>query len=146
MVEIKFPEPGFRIKKEDEREWIFDSLRRKWVALTPEEWVRQNFIAFMLLTKKYPSSLMAVEKEIRLGELKKRFDLLVYDEQLQPWMMVECKSQSVRLDEKVLEQALRYHISVPVRFIVITNGDKTFAWEKKDRGLHAIAELPDHTE
>jgi hypothetical protein len=144
MVEIKFPEPGFRIKKEGDRDWIFDSLRKKWVVLTPEEWVRQNFIAFMLLIKKYPPTLMAVEKEIRLGELKKRFDLLVYDKQMQPWLMVECKSQAVSLDEKVLEQAMRYNISVPVRFIVITNGDRTFAWEKKGRDLQAVHALPDH--
>lgn len=74
---INFPEPGFRIKKEEGREYIFDALRKKWVALTPEEWVRQNFVQYLLQVKNYPASLIALEKEIKLGELKKRFDILI---------------------------------------------------------------------
>lgn len=143
MLIINYPEQGFRIKKENERELIFDSLRKKWILLTPEEWVRQNFINYLIHEKKYPSSLIAVEKEIMLGELRKRFDVLVYDKQHQPWMMVECKAIDVALDNKVVAQILRYHISVPVQYLVITNGKHSFAWKKTAAGLEEIDALPE---
>ncbi|MBL0131776.1 MAG: type I restriction enzyme HsdR N-terminal domain-containing protein [Chitinophagaceae bacterium] len=143
MMIINFPEPGFRIKKEKGREYIFDALRKKWVALTPEEWVRQNFVQYLLQVKNYPASLIALEKEIKLGELKKRFDILVYDNNHQPWMMIECKAVEVNLDEKVLEQVLRYNVSVPVTFIVITNGEKTYAWQRLTSGLEMLEDIPD---
>ena len=142
MVIIKYPEPGFRIKKEKGKAFIFDTLRKKWLLLTPEEWVRQNFVQYLLQIKNYPAALIAIEKEIKLGELKKRFDILVYDSKHQPWMMIECKAPEIKLDEAVLEQVLRYNISVPVKFIVITNGELTFAWHRSDDKLELINELP----
>jgi len=142
MVTINYPEPDFQIKKENDREFIFDTLRKKWVALTPEEWVRQNFIRYLTGEKKYPSALIAVEKEIALGELKKRCDILVYDSNHQPMMMVECKAMEVTLDEKVLEQLLRYHISVPVQYLVITNGSQCYAWKKKAGRIEPLDSIP----
>ena len=141
MINISYPEPAFRIKKENGKEFIFDPLRKKWLVLTPEEWVRQNFLQYLLQVKKYPAALIAVEKEILLGELKKRFDILVYNKEYQPWMMVECKAMEIKLDEMVLEQVLRYNISVPVEFMVITNGNLVYAWQKKDDELILINEL-----
>ena len=142
MVVINYPEPDFRIKKEGGKEFIFDALRKKWLLLTPEEWVRQNFVQYLIKTKNYPSSLIALEKEIQLGELKKRFDILVYDNNHQPWMMIECKAEEVKLNEDVLQQVLRYNISVPVQFIVITNGSFTHACQKENKGLRSIDEIP----
>lgn len=142
MLTINYPEPEFRIKKEDGKEHIFDMLRKKWLQLTPEEWVRQNFIQYLIKVKNYPASLVAVEKEIQSGELKKRFDILVYDTDHRPWMMIECKAGEVKLDESVLQQVLRYNMSVPVQYIVITNGNLSFAWEKKNNALNDINELP----
>ena len=142
MINISYPEPAFRIKKENGKEFIFDPLRKKWLVLTPEEWVRQNFLQYLLQVKKFPTALIAVEKEILLGELKKRFDILVYNKEYQPWMMVECKAMEIKLDEMVLEQVLRYNISVPVEFMVITNGNLVYAWQKKDDELILINELP----
>jgi len=144
MVVINYPEPAFRLRKQDGTEEIFDLLRKKWIVLTPEEWVRQNFIQFLVTVKKYPASLVAVEKEIKLGELKKRFDVLVYNSRHEPWLMVECKSMNVQLNEEVLQQALRYNMSTPVSFIVITNGNYTIGWQKGETCLHEINELPDH--
>ena len=143
MLIIHIPEPEFRIKKEEGKEFIFDALRKKWLLLTPEEWVRQNFIQYLVKIKKHPASLIAIEKEIQLGELKKRFDILVYDKNHQPWMMIECKAGEVKLDDTVLQQVLRYNISVPVEFIVITNGKITYAWQKKDNNLNEMNELSD---
>lgn len=123
---------------------LFDPLRKKWIVLTPEEWVRQNFVQFLIQEKKYPSALVAVEKEIRLGELKKRFDILVYDTTHQPWMIVECKAAAIALTEEVLQQALRYNISVPVRYLLITNGHTCMGWSKEEGRLIALEEMPAH--
>ena len=142
-MNISYPEPDFQLKKEVSRELIFDPLRKKWVVLTPEEWVRQNFIHYLIRVKKYPATLIAVEKEIRLGEMNKRFDILVYNSEHRPWLMVECKSLEVQLDESVLQQLLRYHISVPVDFLVITNGKQCYGWQKRENKLEEIPELPD---
>jgi hypothetical protein len=143
MVVINYPEPDFRIKKATGKEFIFDTLRKKWLVLTPEEWVRQNFVQYLIKFKNYPSSFIALEKEIMLGELKKRFDILVYDNNHQPWMMIECKAAEVKLDDAVLQQVLRYNISVPVQFIVITSGNFTYAWQKENKGLQSINEIPE---
>jgi hypothetical protein len=143
MLPVRYPEPSFKIKAGNGKELIFDILRKRWVPLTSEEWVRQNFIQFLLQDKKYPSALIAVEKEIRLGELRKRFDVLVYDSSHQPWMMIECKGREIQLNESVLEQVLRYNISVPVQYLIITNGNDSMGWLKKDKNLVLIDELPD---
>jgi hypothetical protein len=143
MLPVRYPEPSFKIKAGNGKELIFDILRKRWGPLTSEEWVRQNFIQFLLQDKKYPSARIAVEKEIRLGELRKRFDVLVYDSSHQPWMMIECKGREIQLNESVLEQVLRYNISVPVQYLIITNGNDSMGWLKKDKNLVLIDELPD---
>ncbi|HQW94117.1 MAG TPA: type I restriction enzyme HsdR N-terminal domain-containing protein, partial [Ferruginibacter sp.] len=98
MIKIEYPPYQPKIKKDPafngrqaDREFIFDEFRKRWVVLTPEEWVRQNFLQYLTQVKKYPASLIAVEKEIKTGELKNRFDIVVYDGNTKPWMMVECK-------------------------------------------------------
>ena len=143
MIAIEYPPYQPKIKVDNNTEYIFDSIRNKWIVLTPEEWVRQNFIKYLVGIKKYPSSLIATEKELKLGELKKRFDILVYDTNHMPWLMVECKSMEIKLDEAVLQQVIRYNISIPVKFLVITNGSNCFAWEKKDGQLVPCSEIPE---
>jgi hypothetical protein len=145
MIKIEYPEPAFRLRGSTGREEIFDTIRGVWVRLTPEEWVRQNFIRWLTVVRRYPVARIAVEKEIRLGELKKRFDILVYDSGFKPWMMVECKSPSVRLDEKVLMQLLRYNMALPVSCLVFTNGTYCFAASlagNNPEWLEYIPELP----
>ena len=132
MIAVQFPKPDFKVKKEGEKRYIFDSIRKMWLLLTEEEWVRQNFVAYLIKELNYPSALIALEKEIWLNDLRKRFDILIYDKAHQPWMMVECKASTVMLSEDVLQQVLRYNVSVPVKYILITNGEKTMGWEKKD--------------
>ncbi|GAB4091229.1 type I restriction enzyme HsdR N-terminal domain-containing protein [Flaviaesturariibacter terrae] len=142
MIELLYPEPQFRYKDEGGKRYIFDALRRIWLLLTPEEWVRQNFLQYLRQVLHYPPAFIAVEKEIRLNDLKKRFDILVYDTQHQPWMLVECKAPEVPLAPHVLDQALRYNISVPVAYIVLSNGQHSMAWEKRDATLVGIDRLP----
>ena len=142
MIKIMYPPYSYKIKEEQGKEMIFDPSRKIWLRLTPEEWVRQNFIQYLLQTMLYPRSLIAIEKELQLGDLKKRFDILVYDNNHLPWMMIECKSMDVPLDEKVLAQLLRYHIAVPVPFLVITNGSYCAAFEKVNGSLSQLDVLP----
>ena len=143
MIRIEYPSFPFRMKKEEGKEFIFDENRRQWLRLTSEEWVRQNFMQYLLQVKKYPGSLTAVEKEIRLGELRKRFDILVYDARHQPWLMVECKGMEVALNDAVLQQVLRYNIAVPVPYLVITNGSACFAYIRKNNQLQLLEALPE---
>lgn len=143
MLDITYSRPDFRIKNEAGKEFIFDVLRKKWILLTPEEWVRQNFVQYLIRQKKYPSTLIAIEKEIQVGELKKRFDILVYDATHQPWMMIECKAATIKLDDSVLHQILRYNIPLPVPFIIITNGNLSFGWQRINNNLDLITEIPD---
>lgn len=142
MIEVVFPEPQFRMKKEGDKHYIFDPIRKVWLLLTEEEWVRQNFVAYLVKERGYPQALIALERELQLNGLKKRFDVLVYNQQHQPWMMVECKAPEVALSEAVLQQALRYNMSIPVEFIIITNGNHTLGWKKEGSGLELIGELP----
>ena len=142
MIKVNYPEPVFRFKEENGKEMIFDFIRKQWLLLNEEEWVRQNFIQFLVQELMYPSELIAVEKEIQLGDLKKRFDILVYDRDHNPWMLIECKASEINLDEKVLFQVLRYNISMPANFLVITNGQFTYAWEKINGELKEIPQMP----
>lgn len=142
MIKIDYPSYEFRMKMENSREMIFDELRKTWLKLTPEEWVRQNFIRYLVGIKKYPSALVALEKRILVGEMMKRFDILVYNNDHQPWMMVECKSMDVSLKEEVLNQVLRYNIALPVRYVVITNGTSCMAFKKQDSQLVPLNEFP----
>jgi hypothetical protein len=142
MIKVNYPEPVFRFKEENGKEMVFDFIRKQWLLLNEEEWVRQNFIQFLIQELKYPLELIAVEKEIQLGDLKKRFDILVYDPDHKPWMLIECKAGGIVLNENVLHQVLRYNISMPSNFLVITNGQFTYAWEKINGELKEIQQMP----
>ena len=143
MVKIQYPEHHFKLKKENDREMIFDELRKTWLKLTPEEWVRQNFILYLADSMRYPSSLIAIEKKIMVGEMVKRFDILIYNKQHEPWMMVECKSPDVSLNENVLAQVLRYNVAMPVIYLVITNGKQCMVFEKRAAQLIEKEEIPE---
>ena len=142
MIKIKYPAYQPKIKKEDTREFIFDEVRKRWVVLTPEEWVRQNFLQYIIVVKKYPAALIAVEKEIKLGDQKKRFDIVVYDKNSRPWMIIECKEMNVALSETVLQQVLRYNINLQARYVVITNGNECLAFEKQHNNFLPLEKMP----
>ncbi len=142
MVKIDFPEPKFRMKKEDNKEFIFDAFRKLWVRLTPEEWVRQNFLQYLIQVKNYPASLIAVETEIKLHDLRKRCDIIVYKAN-KPWMIVECKEMNETLNESVLQQVLRYNISISSEYLVITNGSLTAGWQLNMGQSTEINEIPE---
>jgi hypothetical protein len=142
MIKIDYPPYQPKIKKEELKEFIFDEVRKRWILLTPEEWVRQNFLQYLILVKKYPASLIAVEKEIKLGDLKKRFDIVVYDRDSKPWMIIECKEMNVGLDKTVLDQVLRYNITLRVPYLVITNGSYCMALTFKNGEIIEMDAMP----
>ncbi|MBV9963515.1 MAG: type I restriction enzyme HsdR N-terminal domain-containing protein [Parafilimonas sp.] len=141
MLQINFPEHNFRIKKEKNKHLIFDESRRLWVTLTPEEWVRQNFLQYLIQVKNYPASLISVEKTIQVGELKKRYDIVVYN-QHKPWMIIECKENSVQINTAVIEQVLRYNMALSINYFVVTNGNQSFAYKISDNLFKELSDLP----
>ena len=142
MASLQYPSFPFRWRENGGRRQIFDETRKRWVAFTPEEWVRQNFLQYLLQEMNYPATMIAIEKELRLGELIKRFDILVYDNNHKPWLMVECKSMEIPLTEEVLHQVLRYNITIPVPYLVITNGTISYFFEKRSGKLEMLEQLP----
>ena len=140
MLNVKYPEkkPSVSIKGSVEK--IFCVSRKKWVVLTPEEWVRQNFMLYLSEMLNYPLSLMAVEKQIKIGELNKRFDIVVFKDSV-PFILIECKEMAVAITTSVLQQVLNYNMGIQSRFIVVTNGNQSFAFEKSDHSFVEVHEL-----
>lgn len=108
------------------KEYLFDELRKKWILSTPEELVRQKFWKYLNIEKKYPMSLIAIEKQIKINGLNKRFDILIFDSHGNPNIIVECKSPKVKIDQSTLDQALTYQNKIEANFVILTNGEKTY--------------------
>jgi hypothetical protein len=119
---LKYPAIDARLKKQDGNTFIFDVIRRKWLALSPEEWVRQHVLHYLVTQKSIPASSISIEKELQLNDLKKRYDIVVYTRQLTPYLIVECKAPYIELNKAVVEQALRYNLTVKAELLMITNG------------------------
>ncbi|MBZ4677065.1 MAG: restriction endonuclease subunit [Anaerophaga sp.] len=126
MQQLNLPVYSFRYKEENGKKFIFDEVRKKFVALTPEEWVRQNFLQFMNWHLKYPQNLTGVEKTIKVHGLSQRCDIVLYNRWGEPAMIVECKAPSVKVDESTLSQAARYNTALKVPYLVLTNGLKHY--------------------
>jgi hypothetical protein len=129
MEKLNLPEYAFRTKIENEKTYIFDSIRKKFVVLKPEEWVRQNFIQYLKNEKKYPESLMAVEKQIMVNQNQRRFDLLIYLRNGQPHLIAEFKAPNVKITQETFDQVVRYNMSLRVERVVVSNGLQHFACE-----------------
>lgn len=122
MEALNLPTYSFNIKSEGQRKFIFDSLRKKYIALTPEEWVRQNFIRYLINEKNYPAGLIGVERSFEVNNLSKRCDILVYNLTGEPLLIVECKSFRVKIKQDTFDQIARYNIKYKVKYLVVTNG------------------------
>jgi len=143
MIKLKFPKDQVATRQREGVDEVFDVIRKKWLRLSPEEWVRQNMIQ-LLLSKNYPNSLLAVEKGIKQGELSRRCDIVVYARDMKPFMIIECKEMDVALSEKTMQQILRYHITLQVKYLIITNGSYCFGFEKRQGVFFEINEFPDY--
>lgn len=142
MTEVIFGSYNFEIENTPEGNFIFDILRKKNVALTPEEWVRQNIVHYLIFTKKYSKKLIAVERGIEINGLNKRFDILAFNRIGKPYLIVECKAENIELTPKVLSQILVYNQSLSVRYLWITNGRQSFCYDTQN-GLQLLPEIPD---
>jgi hypothetical protein len=146
MEKLNLPTYSFNIKLIEQRKYIFDFIRKKFVILTPEEWVRQNFLKYMVEEKKYPASLIFVEKEFKLNNLSKRSDVVVYNKLGSPILIVECKAASVKIDQKVFDQIARYNMKLNVDFLIVTNGLEHFCCkiDYKDKKYLFLKEVPEY--
>ncbi|GAA0879066.1 type I restriction enzyme HsdR N-terminal domain-containing protein [Algoriphagus jejuensis] len=110
------------LKRTDDKLWIFDSLRKKHLILTPEEWVRQHWINFLINHHDYPRGLFSLEKGLKYNQLTKRTDLIVFTREAKPYLLIECKAPSVKIDERTLNQAMVYNQNLECQYLVLTNG------------------------
>jgi hypothetical protein len=133
MIQVAYPTPEFRVRRQNEKEQLFDPIRKKWIVITPEEWVRQNFIQYLVKTMHYPPVCFAVEKSLQVGELRCRADIVVFKNQI-PWMLIECKEPGISLNESTLQQLLGYKSVVPCSYLVATNGNQTLGFEIDSSG------------
>lgn len=122
MYKLNLPECDFRLKREDGKIWIFDAIRKKFVVLTPEEWVRQHFVNYLITQKKIPRSIIRIEGGLIYNELQKRSDIVVYDRGGRPWLIVECKSPTIAVSPTALAQVALYNSKLQAAYICITNG------------------------
>ena len=126
MYELNLPKYGIKIKNDKGHQSIFDVLRRKYVALTPEEWVRQHFVHFLIEHKGYPQALMANEIQLAIGNKKLRCDSVLYDRTLKPRMIIEYKAPTVNITQKVFDQITIYNMLLHVDYLVVSNGIKHY--------------------
>ncbi len=122
MQPLNFPQYSFRIKSSENKTWVFDRVRRKHVLLQPEEWVRQHVLHFLIETKKYPESLINVEKQLSIKNLKKRYDIVVYQRDGNINILVECKAPSVKLTQEAFDQIARYNMQLRANYLMLSNG------------------------
>ncbi|TCI90664.1 type I restriction enzyme HsdR N-terminal domain-containing protein [Tenacibaculum sp. M341] len=122
MQQLNLPTYSFRLKNSEKHTLIFDELRKKYLVLTPEEWVRQHFVRFLIDEKKYPVSLIAIEKQLIINNRKKRTDILIFSSQGTPNIIVECKAPSVKITQDTFDQIARYNLKLNANFLIVTNG------------------------
>ena len=122
MLELSFPKYEFRLKKNDEKRFIFDEIRKKYIELTPEEWVRQNCIKFLIKEKKFKKNLISIEKKITLNKLIKRFDIIAHDNYGKPNLLVECKAPNIIINQKSFDQIIGYNKVIDAKYLMLTNG------------------------
>ncbi len=127
MQILNLPDAALRIRNKGEKQEVFDSVRKKFVALTPEEWVRQHFIHYLADHRNVPRSLIAVEASLHYNRLKKRSDIVVYGKDGAPCLIVECKAPEVMVTQAVFDQVAMYNMALKVPFLAVTNGMVHFA-------------------
>ena len=146
MSALHLPSFDAKIRKTDHGVEIFDPLRRKYVALTPEEWVRQHFVNYLISEKKYPASLMANEAGIKLNSLNRRCDTVVYNNRLEPLMIIEYKKPNVEISQQVFDQIVRYNIVLKVRYLIVSNGINHYCCQMnyETRTFDYLTDIPDY--
>lgn len=122
MQKLHFPAYSFRFKNSENKVAIFDEIRKKFIILTPEEWVRQHVIQYLILDKKYPKSYINVEKLIKVNDLSKRYDVVVFQPNGELFLLVECKAPEVKITQQTFDQIARYNLTLKAQYLMVTNG------------------------
>lgn len=122
MQKLNFPSYSFRFKNSENKVSIFDSIRKKFIILTPEEWVRQHVVQYLLEEKKFPKSLINVEKVLMVNGLRKRYDVVVYNSDGSIFILIECKAPEVKITQATFDQIARYNMTMEAEFLMLTNG------------------------
>jgi len=147
MYKLNLPDFNLNIRKEDGKVWIFDIIRKKYIILTPEEWVRQHFIHYLINHLKYPKSLFRIEGSLTYNKLQKRSDIVIHDREGRPWMLVECKAPNIKLTQKAFNQVAVYNMTIGARFVAVTNGLVQYCFEPGMKGegdhLSLFPEFPE---
>ncbi|APD05764.1 site-specific DNA-methyltransferase (adenine-specific) [Flavobacteriaceae bacterium UJ101] len=128
-MELNLPKYEFRTKNTDNQLYIFDSIRKKYYVLTPEEWVRQHFVQFLIHEKQYPKGRMGIEIPVQINGMTKRADILFYNQQGKPELIVECKRPSVAITQDTFDQIARYNMILKAKTLIVTNGLQHYCCE-----------------
>ena len=144
MQHLHFPSYSFTLKNRENKPYIFDRIRKKYISLTPEEWVRQHVIMFLLETHKYPKSLINVEKEFLVNGTKKRYDLVVFYPNGDIFLLVECKAPKVAITQNTFDQIARYNLKMNATYLMVTNGLDHYYCQMDyvSQQYHFLKELP----
>lgn len=144
MQELNLPKYQFRFRETAGKVMIFDTFRKKYVVLTPEEWVRQNFLNYLIAEKKFPASLITLEAGLKYNQLQKRADVLVYDKKGEPFLLVECKAPEVKITQDTFDQVARYNMTFKVKYLVVTNGLSHFCclMDYSDNSYRYLKDIP----
>lgn len=122
MQKLNFPSYSFRFKNNQNKVAVFDDLRKKFIILTPEEWVRQHTVKFLEKEKNYPLSLINVEKQLKIAGLTKRYDVVVFEPEGNIHIIVECKAPKIKITQNTFDQIARYNLSLKANYLMVTNG------------------------
>jgi hypothetical protein len=147
MQKLNLPNYKFRLKSNENKTLIFDNLRKKYMVLTPEEWVRQHFVQFLIEEKKYPISLIALEKQLTINNRKKRTDILVFNKEGYPDIIVECKAPKIKITQATFDQIARYNLKLNANFLIVTNGLEHFycKMDYDNETYIFLKEIPDYS-
>jgi hypothetical protein len=132
------------IKTEENTRKVWDIVRKKWMVLTPEEYVRQALLHYFTNTMHYPVGLIAVEKQVKYGSLIKRYDIVVHNRQQQPWLLVECKAPEIAISQSTVQQLLQYHSQIPCPYWLLSNGIESHCARVHGENIEWLAHLPEY--
>jgi hypothetical protein len=147
LPQLNLPEYSFQIKTAGQRKYIFDNIRKRYVVLTPEEWIRQNFAAYMINEKKFPASLIAIEMPLKINRLEKRADIVFFSRQGVPLIIAECKAPGVKITQKVFDQVALYNMDMKVLYFIVTNGMVHYCAEldHHKKNWKFLSQVPDYS-
>jgi hypothetical protein len=147
VIKLNFPTYNFRFKNSENKVSIFDTIRKKFVILQPEEWVRQHCIQFLIQNKNYPQSLINVEKELIINGLKKRYDIVVFNPDGSIHLIVECKAPKININQATFDQIARYNLELNATYLMVTNGLNHYYCQMdfKNERYQFLKTIPDYT-